>query len=258
MSNNPQNIVFYSHGICSAYIACRLQDECRRPLCLFSDTKREDEDTYRFGREVAQRWGLNVVEASNGEDLWASWERQHIIPARQISQCSRDFKIIPSRSYLTEHFEFPQVPGRVAYGYDMAEQSRADRTTSHWDFEHVSVWFPLIEWGVSKEQCFGYFAEHNIKPPRMYGQFQHANCLPCKNFRLPDWKALAYHYPEKFAEAAAFECRTGLKWMQDEGTPRLVEIELQELPPSRKGRRKLAGDEPAFSFDMGCDRCAID
>lgn len=98
MSNQPQDIVLYSMGICSAYIACRLQDECARPVCLFSDTKHEDEDTYRFGWEVAERWGLNVVEASHGGDLWNTWRTKHMIPARQISQCSRDFKILPSRA----------------------------------------------------------------------------------------------------------------------------------------------------------------
>jgi 3'-phosphoadenosine 5'-phosphosulfate sulfotransferase (PAPS reductase)/FAD synthetase len=247
-------IVLYSMGIASAYIACRLQDECHKPVCLWSDTKREDEDTYRFGREVAERWDLNVVEASHGGDLWDTWAKQNFIPARQLGQCSKDFKIIPSRAYL-DTLEQAGASVRVAYGYDMDEQKRADRTLSHWDYKAVSVWFPLIEWGVSKQQCFGYFHQHGIKPARMYAQFQHSNCLPCKNFREKDWLALAYHYPEKFAEAAAFELKQDLRWMQD--GPKLIELAMSEKMPSRQGRRNLAGEEPAFSFDQGCDRCAI-
>jgi 3'-phosphoadenosine 5'-phosphosulfate sulfotransferase (PAPS reductase)/FAD synthetase len=247
-----QEIVLYSMGICSCYIACRLQDECQNPICLWSDTKREDEDTYRFGREVAERWGLNVVEASHGGDLWDTFKAWKMIPARQLTPCSRDFKILPSRAYLSQ----VEGGGRVAYGYETGEQKRADRTQSHWDLTNLSVWFPLIEWGVSKEQCFGYFAQHGITPPRMYQNFQHANCLPCKNFREPDWIAMAYHYPEKFAEAATFEAVNGLQWMQD--GPKLIELALSDKVPSRKGRHKLAGQEPAFSFDVGCDRCAID
>jgi hypothetical protein len=253
-----QDIVFYSGGICSAYIACRLQDECKKPLCIFSDTKREDVDTYRFKNEVAERWGLNVVEASAGIDLFDYFKAKKMIPARQLSPCSRDFKILPSRAYLNEHFEFQEIPVRVAYGYDMGEQERADRTLKHWDYLHIQVWFPLIEWEVSKSQCFGYFAQHGIKPPRVYQHFQHANCMPCKNFRLNDWKALQFHYPEIFASAAAFEAATGLKWMQDEDMPRLIELVDLAQAPTRKGRRKLASEQPAFSFDMGCDRCAID
>lgn len=251
-----QDIVLYSMGICSAYIACRLQDEYRTPICLWSDTKQEDEDTYRFGREVVERWGLNLMEASDGRHLWDSWRAQNFIPARQLAQCSLDFKIKPSRAWLREHFEFPGLPGRVAYGYDLSESKRVERTQEKWDFKHLSVWFPMLEWKVSKQQAFGYFAQHGIVPPRIYRHFQHANCLPCKNFRQPDWDALAYHYPIKFAEAAAFEVETGLRFMQD--GPRLVEMELPELAPSRKGRRQLSGDEPAFSFDTGCDRCALD
>ena len=251
-----QEIVFYSYGICSAYIACRLQDECGKPICLFSDTKREDEDTYRFGQEVVQRWGLNLQEASHGGDLWDWFAEHNMIPARQLSPCSLHFKILPSRAYLHEHFESQGIPAVVSVGYDITEQSRVDKFLAHWDFKHIAVRFPLLEWGVSKQQCFGYFAQHGITPPRIYKHFRNANCLPCKNFRKPDWIALAYHFPEKFAEAASFEMKEDLRWMQD--GPTLIELALSEEVPTRKGRRKLEGAEPAFSFDMGCDRCAID
>lgn len=251
-----QDIVFYSMGICSAYIACRLKDECADPVCLFSDTKREDIDTYRFGHEVAKRWELNVADASNGMDLW-DWFRIHkMIPARQLSPCSLAFKIIPSRAWLDEHFESKGIEAVVSIGYDRNEQRRADKALEHWDYKHIKLRFPLIEWQVDKAQCFGYFAEHNVEPSRVYRHFQHSNCMPCKNFREPDWIAYAYHYPSGFAEAATFELRNGLKWMQD--GPTLVELALSDKVPSRKGRRKLASEEPAFSFDMGCDRCSMD
>jgi len=251
-----QDIVLYSMGICSAYIACRLQDECRRPLCIFNDTLREDEDTYRFGREVVERWRLAFVECSRGGDLWDTWRAEHMIPARQIASCSRQFKIEPTRAFLNEYFEFPGNSARIAYGYDRNESDRAEKTLNHWDFRHIEVWFPMIEWEVEKQQAFGYFAQHGITPPRIYKHFRNANCLPCKNFREKDWLALAYYFPEKFAAASSFESVNGLRWMQD--GPRLVELDLTEAAPSRKGRRRLAGDEPAFSFDMGCDRCAVD
>ena len=166
-------IVLYSMGICSAYIACRLQDECQQPACLWSDTKREDEDTLRFGRQVAERWGLNIVEASDGRDLWDIWREQSFIPARQLSQCSIAMKIKPSQKYMDGITE----PGRVAYGYDLGEEDRADRTERNWKHPVLKPWFPLIEWGISKEQCFGYFQQHGIERPRMYKHFTHANCF---------------------------------------------------------------------------------
>jgi hypothetical protein len=159
-------------------------------------------------------------------------------------------KIEPSQKWLRAF----EGPARVAYGYDRTEEDRAERTSCQWDFPNLLPWFPLIEWQIDKAQCFGYFQRHGIKPPRIYQHFQHANCLPCKNFREPDWKALAYHYPEKFAEAQAFETETGLRWMQD--GPRLSDLAVIEKP-SRKGRRALTMAEPAFDFTMGCDRCAV-
>lgn len=247
-------IVNFSMGICSAYIACRLQETCHTPICLFSDTKREDEDTYRFGHEVVSKFGLNFVEASDGRDLWDIWKEQNIIPARQITQCSRVMKIEPAHKWVAEF----DGTGFVSYGYDIDEIERAERTESKWKHKHFKPRFYLIEWGVSKQQCFGYFQDHNIKPPRMYKHFQHGNCLPCKNFRRLDWEALQYHYPPLFKKALDFEEETGLKWMQDADMPRLIDLPVINSAPSRKGRHKLAGDEPAFSFDMGCDACAVD
>lgn len=46
-----KNYVTFSMGICSAYIAARLAETCQNPVCVWSDTGGEDEDTYRFGRE---------------------------------------------------------------------------------------------------------------------------------------------------------------------------------------------------------------
>jgi 3'-phosphoadenosine 5'-phosphosulfate sulfotransferase (PAPS reductase)/FAD synthetase len=249
-----KQIVLYSMGICSAYIACRLKDEGHDPFCLFSDTKREDEDTYRFGHEVARRWNLNVVEASDGRDLWDVFIAQRMIPARQISMCSIRMKIKPSQKWLEEC----KGSGWVHYGYDLDEEERAERTRKNWKFEHLSPSFPLIEWGISKAQCFGYFNAHNVKTPRIYERFQNANCLPFKNFSVKDWIALGYHYPDKFNEAMAFEEANGLRWIQEGTTLREVMAMVPAQPPTRKGRRKLQMMEPAFSFDMGCDRCAAD
>lgn len=247
MSRAAAEIVLYSKGVCSAYIAARLKETCVDPLCLFNDTKREDEDTYRFGDEVAAKWGLNVVEASDGRDLYDFFRQQRIIPARQIPACSIALKIKPGAAFLAAL----EGPGRVAYGYDLNEEDRAERTIANWAHPHLTPWFPLIEWGVSKRQCFGFFLERGVEVPRIYRHFRNANCLPCKNFRMNDWVALRYHYPEKFAEAQALEEEIGSTWMQ-EGTP------LKDVPDVRPKVRRLAMAEPAFNFEMGCDRCAAD
>ncbi len=241
-------------GICSAYIAARLQDECQKPVCVFSDTRREDADTYRFGREVAERWQLNFVEASRGEDLWEFFRKSNMIPARQISACSRVFKIEPFQKWLASQDE----PCEVSYGYDITEEDRAEKMLARWpeSLAQHKPRFPLLEWKITKAECFGYFDRHGIKPPSIYAHFNHANCLPCKNFRSNDWAALQFHYPEVFEDAKRFEQDTGLRWMQD--GPSLIALPVLNAAPSRKGRHKLAGDTPAFSFDMGCDRCAVD
>jgi hypothetical protein len=73
-----RDIVKFSYGICSAYIAVRLKETCHDPICVFNDTKREDEDTYRFGSEVVERFGLNLVEISDGRDMWDVFGDHHM------------------------------------------------------------------------------------------------------------------------------------------------------------------------------------
>ena len=241
--------VNYSMGVCSAYIACRLADEGHNPLCVFSDTKREHADMYRFGYEVAKRWGLQLVDASDGRDLWEYFEQQKMIPARQFAACSIALKIKPS-----QRFYKGAEPGRIAYGYDVGEEDRAERTRSRWGLPNHEPFFPLIDdWQVSKAECMGYFIKHGIAIPAMYAHFPNANCMPCKNYSRADWVALRFFYPDYFQAAREFENRTGLRWMQDGTT--LDEIEAEAATPSRKGRRALP--VPSFSFDAGCDRCAV-
>ncbi len=244
-----RDIVTFSMGVCSGYVACRLKDEGRDPICLFSDTKREDEDTYRFGREIAERWGLNVVEASDGRDLWDVFKAEKMIPARQVSMCSRKMKIEPSQKWLKAFTE----PARVAYGYDLGEEDRAERTAARWNYPNLLAWFPLIEWQISKQQCFGYFNRHGVKTPSIYGLYRHANCAPCKNFARQDWIRFATFYPEKFTEAMEFEEESGLHWAQEGYTLRSL---LGEVP--KKRRSVLAMANPAFDFSIGCDRCNLD
>lgn len=240
--------VTYSMGICSTYIAARLAETCKNPVCVWSDTGGEDGDTYRFGLEVAERFDLEIIEASSGIKLFDWFERNKMIPARQIPACSIELKILPSQRFFQN-----SEPGRVAYGYDIDEEDRAERTLDRWKFPHLTPWFPLVEWGVSKADCFGYFLEKNIQPPRMYKHFKHANCLPCKNFRVNDWLALAHFYPEVFARSVEFENRTGLRFMQDGPLLRDMDIKRQSKRRGHKGYY-----EPAFSFDSGCDACSRD
>lgn len=244
--------VNYSMGVCSAYIACRLADEGEEPICVFSDTKREDQDTYRFGYEVANRWQLKLIDASDGRDLWDYFKQQKMIPARQLAACSITLKVKPSQKFYES-----AEPGRIAYGYDLGEEDRAERTANRWTLKNHTPIFPMIEWQVSKSEAMGYFLKHGIAIPRMYAHFPNANCMPCKNYQRRDWEALRHFYPEKFTEAKVFEVVSGLRWMQDGPTLTELEAELEATGRtySRKGRHALP--TPSFSFDAGCDRCAV-
>lgn len=249
-----QDIVRYSFGICSAYTAVRLKEQCKEPICLYSDTKREDEDTYRFGFEVAKKWNLNMVEASDGRDLWDVFRQENFIPHRKYNSCSVRMKIAPAEAWLKEFCG----SANVWFGYDINEEDRAEKLLARWPHSNLTPRFMLMEESVTKAACFGFFQQHGIAPPSIYQHFQHANCLPCKNYSELDWQAFRYYYPEKFEDAQKLETEDGLKWMFGDDRPYLKDLPMIDGAPSRKGRHRLPVNAPEFSFHMDCDACAVD
>ena len=93
-SDIRHQIVFYSGGKASWLTAFRVKEF--RPeadiTLLFTDTKAEDPDLYRFLDEGAEALGLPVVKVADGRDIWQVFRDNKFLANNRVPICSRVLK----------------------------------------------------------------------------------------------------------------------------------------------------------------------
>lgn len=170
------HLVQFSTGAASAEVAWRVVAEhgAENVVLLTADTRKEDEDNWRFAREVVTRLGCEWVVLADGRTPMEVGRDQRCVPSNRMAVCSRVLKRELLDAYRAEHFD--PASTIVYLGYDWTEPHRVEAAQEHWAPWVVRC--PLTEpphlW---KEQIFGLFRERGIEPPRLYAQgFAHANC----------------------------------------------------------------------------------
>jgi hypothetical protein len=176
MSERFASVVQFSTGIGSAEVARREVEAFgrRTVLLLTADTLVEDEDNWRFARDVVTMLGCHSVVLADGRTPMGVGLDKRCVPNDRMAVCSKILK----RKLLREWMDKNCGPGqRTAIGYDWTEPHRVKAARPHWHpYELVAPLMdePLIdkarllaEW----ERLYGF------KPPRLYAEgFSHANC----------------------------------------------------------------------------------
>ena len=117
---------------------------------------------------------------------------------------------------------FEQVNDIQIFGYTVEEQDRLDRFIDA--NNDVDIWTPLIDKGLSKEDCLAMLRNANIGLPEMYRLGYHNNnCIGCVKGGMGYWNKIKVDFPEQFdrmAKLERFKKQTVLK-----------DVYLDELPP---------------------------
>lgn len=109
------------------------------------------------------------------------------------------FKIKPGRDWYGHGFDgwefsrFPRGLGvRVWVGYTTDEMRRVWKPRAiKWE----TPYYPLIELGMSREDCKSHWLDQGLEPPRR------SSCIFCPNRADDEWLDLAENYPDMFNEA---------------------------------------------------------
>ena len=169
-------IVSYSGGAAS-WAAAKLTQErimggADTMTLLFADTLVEDEDTYRFLEEGAEKLGLPVTRIADGRTPFEVFRDVRFLGTARVDPCSRILKRELLDRWVSEAAQ--QGPITQIAGLDWTEVHRFERLrdrTSH------PVRAPLIEFEIDKADVHGMVAAAGIKQQRLYALgFQHANC----------------------------------------------------------------------------------
>ena len=169
------HIVLFSGGIGSWAAARRVaeQNGTENLILLFTDTRMEDADLYRFLMEAAANVGGELVTLADGRTPWQVFKDERYLGNSRVDPCSRILKRDLARKWINE---FNPETTTIYVGIDWSEQHRWERMKDRW--LPYTVEAPLCEPPlVSKEDLFNDLRAAGIKVPELYKLgFPHNNC----------------------------------------------------------------------------------
>lgn len=171
-----KHIVFYSGGLGSWATAKRVIERHGKEntILLFTDTKMEDEDLYRFLDDTEKDFGMKITRIADGRDVWEVFKDSRLIGNSRIAPCSHILKQKAASKWIKANFTPDEA---VLYlGIDWTEEHRTVAPTKNW--HPYKVEFPMCEEPyLTKNDVMNELKKTGIKLPRLYEKgFSHNNC----------------------------------------------------------------------------------
>lgn len=204
-----RNVVQFSTGLASAEVLWRTTKLYGRAnvLALTADTLIEDDDNWRFARQVVRALSVPWVVLADGRTPMQVGRDEGIVPNNRLAVCSRILKRELLRRFIEAHFD----PARtvIQLGFDWTEPHRRDAARGPW--APYAIECPLMEPPhVTKAGLVGTFRDRGIEPPSLYADgFAHANCGGgCVRSGQAQFETLLRKRPAVYAEWEAEEERS--------------------------------------------------
>lgn len=254
-----KHVVMFSGGVSSWAAARRVADRHGTAdlTLLFSDTKIEDVDLYRFIHEAAANIGVPLTVIADGRTPWEVFRDVRMIGNSRIDPCSRVLK----RELLDRWRNANCDPSdtTVYLGISWDEVQRLDRVRSRvgpWTYEAPMCEKPYLE----KRDMLRLALSQGLRPPRLYDLgFPHNNCGGfCVKAGQAQFKLLLKTMPERYAahEAEEEKMRTMLganvSVMRDRTGGESRPLTMREF------RERIEAKGEVDLFDWGGCGCAVD
>lgn len=207
-----RRIRWFSEGTASA-VACALdirEHGVEAGPVVTTSTGSEDEDNIRFRHDCEPWFGIDVtvIKSEKYEDTWDVWEKTGWIAGPDGARCTGELKFVPRLN-----FELPTDIHIFGYTADRLDRERAKRLREA--YPNLKVITPLIERGITKENCLALVQGAGIEPPRTYAMgFPNANCLKSGCAKATSASYWALHrkcFPDGFAKTAAIARKLGVR-----------------------------------------------
>lgn len=188
MSNH---IIFYSGGKSSFAVADYVKNHIAQPndsvVLYFTDTKWEDEDTYRFIYEGATKLKLPLLVHSRNMTPLELFVEKRFMGNNRVGICSKELKMKVAEDFLKKgikpekeswynqkclkHNDFVSN-ATLYFGIGIEELHREEPIKENW--KPFKVVMPKVEHTIDNDLVL---KKYNIRQPRLYDlNFSHGNC----------------------------------------------------------------------------------
>lgn len=227
-------VSWFSAGVSSAVATKMVADELDHIIYIHIDDQHED--TMRFVKDCEQWFQkeITILQSDRFRTVQEVLLAKAFVRSPNGAPCTGELKKAVRKKWESENRFFCNF--KYVWGMDCNEADRAERIKDEqWEANHV---FPLIDFGMTKEQAHGALASAGIKRPAMYDLgYLNNNCLGCVKGGMAYWNKIRVTHPDVFKKRAIMEREIG-------GTA-LKGIYLDELDP-RRGR-----DQPPVVEECG-------
>ena len=228
---NKRIVCWFSCGAASAIatkIAISELKEDQELVIAYTEVIEEHPDNKRFLAECEQWFGQKILILKNDKyqgSIFNVFLKQKYIVGIAGAPCTKFLK-----KEVRQKFE--KINDRQVFGYTAEEQDRLNRFIDA--NNDVDIWTPLIDKGLSKEDCLAMLKNAGIELPMMYKLGYHNNnCIGCVKGGAGYWNKIRIDFPEHFDKMAKLERLIGATITKSKG----LRVYLDELP-------KNVGDYP--------------
>jgi hypothetical protein len=235
-----RTVVWFSAGAASA-VAAKLtlaEPYTDDVVVAYTDPGSEHPDNARFLDDCERWFGQEVMRLRSPKysDTWEVWEGERYIVGVVGAPCTRELK-------RRVRFAFERPDDVQVFGYTVEERHRAERFVEQ--NPGVDLRTPLIERGLTKDDCLAMVERAGIELPVMYRLgYRNNNCIGCPKGGMGYWNKIRRDFPEVFDRMARPERDIGATVLRSDGE----QLWLDELDPDRGNH----ADEPSFECSLLC------
>lgn len=229
-------VSWFSTGVSSFIATYLLRNEIDE--IIYTHVPNQHPDSIRFIHDCEKLLNRNItiLQSQYFRSIDDVFETVRIINTPKGAPCTTRMKKQVRKLWESEH------QGRHTYiwGFDKNEQKRANQLLETMP-EHDHK-FPLIEYGLTKQNVHALCEKLGIKRPVMYDMgYPNNNCIGCVKGGMGYWNKIRVDFPEVFERRAKQERMIG-------GTC-IKGVYLDELDPNRGNIVK----EVFPSCGIGCE-----